>query len=72
MTAKGGLAQAMAEAKKNGLKVKGKTAMSLLVMGQATKSPCACWSVVGGFEKGDVSVVIDGKTGKFSYKQTMP
>jgi hypothetical protein len=39
--------------------------MSLLVMGQATKSPCACWSVVGGFEKGDVSVVIDGKTGSF-------
>lgn len=62
----------MAEAKKNGLKVKGKTAMSLLVMGQATKNPCACWSVVAGYDKGDVSVLVDGKTGKFSSKQTMP
>ena len=62
----------MAEAKKNGFKVKGKTAMSLLVMGQATKSPCACWSVVGGYEKGDVSVLVDGKTGKFSSKSVMP
>lgn len=62
----------MAEAKKNGLKVKGKAAMSLMVMGQATKSPCTCWSVVGGYEKGDVGVLIDAKTGKFSSKSVMP
>lgn len=61
--------KAMQEAKKNGLKVKDKPAMSVIVMGQATKQPGAYWSVVGGYEKGDVSVVLDGKTGKFSYKQ---
>jgi nucleoside 2-deoxyribosyltransferase len=64
--------KAMAEAKKNGLKIKGKAAMSLLVMGQATKYPCTCWSVVGGYEKGDVGVLIDAKTGKFSSKSVMP
>lgn len=64
--------KAVAEAKKNGLAVKSKAAMSLIVMGQATKNPGAYWSVVGGYEKGDVSVVLDGKTGKFSYKQVMP
>ncbi|OGW61033.1 MAG: hypothetical protein A2V83_03560 [Nitrospirae bacterium RBG_16_64_22] len=64
--------KAMAEAKKNGLKVKGNAAMSLMMMGQATKSPGTAWSVVGGWEKGDVSVLLDGKTGKFSSKQTMP
>lgn len=62
----------MAEAKKNGLKVKGKAAMSLMVMGQATKSPGIAWSVVGGYEKGAVSVLVDGKTGKFSSKSVMP
>lgn len=61
--------KAMAEAKKNGLKSKGKAAMTLMVMGQATKQPWACWSVVGGFEKGDVSVLLEAKTGKFSSKQ---
>lgn len=64
--------KAMAEAKKNGLTLKGKAAMSLLVMGQATKNPWTSWSVVGGYAKGDVSVLIDGKTGKFSSKQVMP
>lgn len=64
--------KAMAEAKKNGLTLKGRAAMSLLVMGQATKNPCTCWSVVGGFEKGDVSVLLDGKTGTFWSKQAMP
>ena len=62
----------MAEAKKNGLKVKGKAAMSLMMMGQATKSPGAAWSVVGGYEKGDVSVLVDGKAGKFASKQAIP
>jgi hypothetical protein len=61
----------MAEAKKNGFKVK-EDGDVVVGMGQATKSPCACWSVVGGFEKGDVSVLIDGKTGKFSSKSVMP
>lgn len=62
----------MAEAKKNGVKVNGKAAMSLLVMGQATKSPGIAWSVVGGYEKGDVSVLLDGKTGKFASKSVIP
>jgi nucleoside 2-deoxyribosyltransferase len=64
--------KAMSEAKKNGLTLKGKAAMSLIVMGQATKKPWVSWSIVGGYEKGDVSVLVDGKTGKFSSKQTMP
>ncbi|MBI3392389.1 MAG: hypothetical protein HY039_04305 [Nitrospirae bacterium] len=62
----------MAEAKKNGLKVKGKAAMSLMMMGQATKSPGTAWSVVGGYEKGDVSILLDGKTGKFASKSAIP
>ncbi|NJD63244.1 MAG: hypothetical protein FIA93_11080 [Deltaproteobacteria bacterium] len=64
--------KAMAEARKSGLKIKGKTPMSLMMMGQATKSPGVYWSVSGGIRKGDVSVLVDGKTGKFSYKQAMP
>ncbi|MBI3376921.1 MAG: hypothetical protein HY035_00765 [Nitrospirae bacterium] len=62
----------MAEAKKNGLKVKGKAAMSLMMMGQATKSPGVYWSVAGGYEKGDVIVMLDGKTGKFLRKDMVP
>ena len=61
--------KAMAEAKKNGLKVKDKPAMSVLVMGQATKQPGAYWTVGGGYQPGDVGVVLDAKTGKFLYKQ---
>lgn len=61
--------KAMQEAKKNGLKGKGKAAMALIVMGQATKQPGAYWNVSGGYETGDVGVVLEAKTGKFSYKQ---
>jgi len=61
--------QAMDEAKKNGLKVKGKPAMSLLVMGQATKKPGAYWTVGGGYTPEGVSVMIDAKTGKFFTRQ---
>jgi len=57
--------KAMAEAKKNGLKVKGQPVMSLLIMGQATKNPAAYWTVGGGFTSGEVSIRIDAKTGKF-------
>ena len=60
--------KAMQEAKKNGLKGKGKAAMSLMVMGQATKQPGTYWNVIGGYEKGDVGVTLEAKTGKFSYK----
>lgn len=65
--------QAMMEAKKNGLKVKGKgkPAMALMMMGQATKNPWTAWSVVV-YEKGGISILIDGKTGKFSSKHEVP
>ncbi len=64
--------QAMEEAKKNGFKVKGKPAMSLLVMGQATKTPGAYWTVGGGYTAGEVNVLIEAKTGKFSARQEVP
>jgi hypothetical protein len=63
--------QAMEEAKKEGLKVKGKPGMSLLIMGQATKTPGAYWTV-SGYMAGEVSVTIDAKTGKFSARQEVP
>jgi hypothetical protein len=60
--------KAIQESKKNGLK--GKPAvMSLIVMGQATKNPAAYWSIVSQSGSAMVSFVIDGKSGKFSYKQ---
>ena len=61
--------QAMAEAIKNGLKTKGKPAISLLIMGQATKNPGAYWSVGGGYLPGEVGVMIDARTGKFFARQ---
>lgn len=63
--------QAMAEAQKNGLKVKGEPAMSLLIMGQATKNPGAYWTVGGGYTPGEVSIIIDAKTGKFFTRQVV-
>lgn len=63
--------QAMAGAKKNGLKVAGKPAMSLMVMGQATRQSGANWTVTG-FKTGDVSVILDAKSGKFVTRQTTP
>jgi hypothetical protein len=59
--------KAMQEAKKNG--IKGKPAMSLIVMGQATKNPGVFWSVVSSGASSMLSVVIEGRSGKFSYKQ---
>jgi hypothetical protein len=60
--------KAIEESKKNGLKGK-PDVMSLIVMGQATKNPACYWSIVS--QSGSVlfSFVIDGKSGKFSYKQ---
>lgn len=61
--------QAMAEAKKNGLKVNGKPPMSLLIMGQATEKPGSYWTIGGGYMPGEVSTIIDAKTGKFFSSQ---
>jgi hypothetical protein len=60
--------KAIQESKKNGLKGK-PDVMSLIVMGQATKNPAAYWSIVSQSGSVMVSYVIDGKSGKFSYKQ---
>lgn len=60
--------KAIQESKKNGLKGK-PDVMSLIVMGQATKTPAAYWSIVSQSGSVLVSFVIDGKSGKFSYKQ---
>lgn len=57
--------QVTAEARKNGLTVKGKPAMSLLIMGQATKNPGVYWTVGGGYTPGEVNVIVDAMTGKF-------
>ena len=60
--------KAIQESKKNGLKGK-PSVMSLIVMGQATKNAAAYWSIVSQSGSVLVSFVIDGKSGKFSYKQ---
>lgn len=60
--------QAMEVAKKNGLKVKETPAMSLQMMGQATKSPAVVWNVVG-YTPGDTAILIEARTGKFLSKQ---
>jgi len=62
--------KAVAEAKKNGLK--GNSISVGLNMGGIGKDARLYWSVNGGFEKGDVSVTLDGKTGKFVKKDVMP
>ncbi|MDH3309091.1 MAG: hypothetical protein OEM48_01285 [Gammaproteobacteria bacterium] len=55
---------AMKEAKKHGLKIKDKqVSMTLMVMGQLTKQPCICWTVTG-FEKGDVGIMLESRSGK--------
>jgi hypothetical protein len=64
---------AAAAAKENGLDTKGQPlVMSLLVMGQATQGAGTFWSVSGGYAKGALAIVVDGKTGKLAYKQEMP
>jgi len=64
--------QALTEAGKNGLSGNGDTTMSLVVMGQATDSTGSYWTVSRGFDTGDVSVVVDAKNGKFSFRNEMP
>lgn len=65
--------KAMTEARKNGLAGAGEAHMLLRVMiGELTKSLGIYWRVSVGNEPGDVYVVIDGKTGKFSYKGVTP
>jgi hypothetical protein len=60
----------MEEAKKQGLKIKGKPVLSLLVMGQATGRPGPSWTVGGDFSEGEVSIILDAKTGGLLKKQT--
>ena len=58
---------AMKEAAKHQLKGKSPS-MGLVVMGSTGS---ATWSVNGGFAEGDVSVVLDGKTGAFIRRQVI-
>lgn len=62
--------KAMQEAKKNGLKGKNPS-MGLNVLGTG-KNAGLFWTVTGGFEKGDVSVTLDGRTGKLIRKEVIP
>lgn len=62
--------KAMSEAKKHGLKGKDPS-MGLNIMG-AGPTATPCWSVNGGFEKGDVSVMLNGVSGAFIRKEVMP
>ncbi len=55
--------QIMEKAQKNGLQIKGKPVMSLLVMGQATGRPRTYWTVGGTFSEGEVSVILDARDG---------
>jgi hypothetical protein len=59
--------QAMREAKKHDLKGSSPS-MGLVVMG-FTGGPT--WSINGGYAEGDVSVILDGKTGKFIRRQVI-
>jgi len=58
--------RAMQEAKKHDLKGKS-LSMGLVVMGAG--SPV--WSVNGGFDEGDASVMLEGKTGAFIRRQVI-
>lgn len=62
--------RAMEIAQKNGLKIKGKPVMSLLIMGQATKNPAAYWTIGGHFSPGEVSVILEAKTWRVLKKET--
>jgi hypothetical protein len=63
---------ALTEAGNNGLAGTSDTAMSLVVMGQAGDSAGPYWTVSRGFGSGDVSVVVDARSGKFSFRNAMP
>ena len=54
--------KAMQEAKANACKGR-MPSMALNFMGNI-KQPTAFWTVTGGFASGDVSVILDAKTGK--------
>ena len=61
--------KAMSEAKKHGLKGSSPS-MGLNVMGTGA-SATLCWSVNGGFDKGDVSITLNGRTGAFIKRDVM-
>jgi hypothetical protein len=63
-------AQAMAEAKKNGLKGKGRSMMTLHIMLKGTKNQGPYWNIVGDVAEGK-STIIDAKTGKFFRHQAL-
>jgi len=62
--------QAMAEAKKKGLKGKNRSMMTLHVMLQGTKSQGAYWNIVSDQAEGR-STLINAKTGKFFRHQAL-
>ena len=62
--------KAMAIAKKSGLKGSSYS-MGLNMMGAAGMNSSPVWSVNGGFDKGDVSVMLDAKTGKVLRTEVM-
>lgn len=62
--------KAMAEAKKHGLQGDSPS-MGLNIMGTGAAATL-CWSVNGGLEKGDVSVMLNGVSGAFIRKEVMP
>jgi hypothetical protein len=62
--------KAMAEGKKNG--VKGKSpSMGVNVQGTGLQKGIF-WSVNGGYDKGDISVILEAATGKLHYKGEVP
>ena len=63
---------ALTEAGNNGLTGTSDTAMSLVVMGQGDESATPFWTVSRGFGSGDVSIVVDARSGKFSFRNAMP
>lgn len=56
--------QAMREARKNGLKGS-EPGMAVKFQGTGLRA-AACWIVNGGLAKGDVSVFLEARTGRFS------
>ncbi len=62
---------AMKTAKANGLKAKLPTPMGLMMMGQKTRSAGVYWMIGTGYTPGEVAILIEAKSGKFSRKQEM-
>lgn len=61
-------AEVIAEAKKKGLKVKGKAMMMLHIMLQGTKNEGAYWNILGDMTE-ENSMILDATTGKFYMEQ---